>query len=70
MSAFGRRVQECRIERGFTQESLALASGLDRTYIGGIERGERNLSLLKFHRLAETLNVSAGELLRRREDVG
>ncbi len=70
LRVFGQRVQDLRIERGFTQETLALASGLDRTYIGSVERGERNVSILKFHRIAEALDVGASELLRREENIG
>lgn len=57
------------MKRGFTQETLALASGLDRAYIGSVERGERNISFLKFQRIAEALNVGAGDLIPRRADV-
>lgn len=42
---FGRRVRALRTERGFSQEGFAARCGLDRTYLGGIERGERNLAL-------------------------
>ena len=60
---FGERVREIRKEKNFSQESLALASNLDRTYIGGVERGERNISLVNIHRLARALNLPARELL-------
>ncbi len=69
LSAFGQRVLEIRKEKGFTQETLALAAGLDRTYIGSVERGERNVSLLKFYKIAEALNASAGELLKSRNEI-
>jgi len=59
---FGKRVRELRKQGGLSQEALALACGLDRTYIGGVERGERNISLLNIHRIAAALGVSAREL--------
>lgn len=59
---FGERVRDLRKKKGYSQESLALACNLDRTYIGGVERGERNISLINIHRIAEALGVNAGEL--------
>lgn len=55
---FGARLRHLRKELGWSQEQLALESGLDRTYIGGVERGERNIALLNILRLAKTLKVS------------
>jgi transcriptional regulator with XRE-family HTH domain len=63
-SMFGLRLRAIRKQRGFSQESLALACGLDRTYIGGVERGERNISLVNIHKLALALGVRADELLK------
>lgn len=60
---FGDRLRQLRTERGYTQETLGEASGLHRNYIGGIERGERNVSLDNILLLAETLKVDAGELV-------
>jgi transcriptional regulator with XRE-family HTH domain len=60
---FGKRLAQLRKERGWSQEQLALESGLARSYLGGIERGQRNIALLNICRLAETLNVSASELI-------
>ena len=60
--AFGQRVRELRTQKGLSQEALALACDLDRTYIGGIERGERNVSLVNIHKIAAALDVSAKEL--------
>ena len=59
---FGARVRELRKARKLSQEAVALRSGLDRSYVGGIERGENNLSLVIIYRLAEALGVEAGEL--------
>ncbi len=59
---FGERVRKLRKEKGLSQEALALACDLDRTYIGGVERGERNISLLNIHRIADALEVVVGEL--------
>ena len=60
--AFGKRVRELRTEKGLSQEGLALACDLDRTYIGGIERGERNVSLINIQRIAAALGVPLREL--------
>ena len=58
---FGARIRHQRIQVGLSQEGLALRSGLDRTYIGGVERGERNISLVNIHRLASALGLNASE---------
>ncbi len=59
---FGERVRELRRQKGLSQESLALACDLDRTYIGGVERGERNISLINIYKIAEALGMKAKEL--------
>jgi transcriptional regulator with XRE-family HTH domain len=59
---FGERVRELRKEKGLSQEALALACNLDRTYIGGVERGERNISLINIYKIAEALGVAVKEL--------
>ena len=59
---FGRRVRQLRAERRLSQEALAMACGLDRTYIGGVERGERNISLVNIQKIATALGVSARDL--------
>ena len=62
LQAFGQRVRELRNEREWSQEDLAEEAELDRTYIGGIERGERNLALRNIQRIAETFSMSISEL--------
>jgi transcriptional regulator with XRE-family HTH domain len=64
LQLFGDRVRTQRKARGFSQEQLAELTGLHRTYIGGIERGERNVSLMNILRLAEALEVSPSDLLQ------
>lgn len=59
---FGERMRELRKQRGLSQEALALACNLDRTYIGSVERGERNISLVNIHIIAAALKVPAKEL--------
>jgi len=59
---FGARIRFLRLKINLSQEDLAGSSGLDRTYIGGIERGERNPSLKNIIRLATSLGVSPREL--------
>ena len=55
---FGNRLREIRQEQFFTQEELAHRAGLNRTYIGDIERGEKNLTLVSMKRLAKALGVN------------
>ncbi|MGV7175310.1 helix-turn-helix domain-containing protein [Xanthomonas axonopodis] len=60
---FGLRLAELRRARGLSQERLALESGIARSYLGGVERGQRNIALLNIHRLADALGVSPASLL-------
>jgi transcriptional regulator with XRE-family HTH domain len=61
---FGARVRVLRTAQGLSQEALAQASGLHRNYIGGIERGERNVGIDSVFRLADALHVEPGDLFR------
>jgi transcriptional regulator with XRE-family HTH domain len=61
---FGETLREHRQRAGLSQEKLAAKAGIDRTYVGGAERGERNVALVNIVRLAEALNVAPAELLR------
>ena len=62
--ALGAAIRERRTELGLSQEKLAVVSGLDRTYVGGVERGERNPTLKVLWKLAEALQVPPSELIR------
>jgi transcriptional regulator with XRE-family HTH domain len=59
---FGNRVRELRRKTGLSQEELAFKAGVHRTYLGGIERGERNPSLKNIAALAQALGVTLSDL--------
>lgn len=61
--AFGQRVRELRKEKGFSQEAFADLTGIDRSYMGHIERGEKNLTLTKIYQIANALDVDVSRLL-------
>jgi DNA-binding XRE family transcriptional regulator len=61
---FGRAVRTRRQKLGVSQEEFADMCGLDRTYMGGIERGERNLSLINIEKIARGFEITIGELFR------
>lgn len=63
LKRFGETLREHRQRAGLSQEKLAAKAGIDRTYVGGAERGERNVALVNIVRLAEALNIGAAELL-------
>ena len=61
---FGERVKAIRLAQGISQEHLGSLAELDRTYISGIERGLRNVSLINIARIATALDVTPAELLQ------
>jgi len=60
---FGNRVKELRKELGISQEELASRADLHRTYIGMIERAEKNVTLINIEKIANALNVAISKLL-------
>ncbi|MBD2300986.1 helix-turn-helix domain-containing protein [Nostoc sp. FACHB-190] len=64
LDKFGKRVKEQRLYRGMSQEELAEKAGLHRTYIGMIERGEKNITLLNIEKISKALEMKIDELLK------
>ena len=62
LERFGARVREFRKRRRLSQEKLALVCGINRAYMGGVERGERNVSLINIWKIAEGLGVKPWDL--------
>ena len=65
----GRNLRAYRLERGLSQEAFADQLGVHRTYMGGVERGERNLTLKSLEKMAEQIGVEARELLEEQVPV-
>ena len=63
LKAFGLAVRELRLSQNLSQEALADLAGLDRSYTGGIERGEHNLALINIQRLADALGIKVAMLM-------
>ena len=63
LEKIGHRIKELRLKSELSQEKLSFACELDRTYIGSVERGERNISLINLNKIAVALNISLPELL-------
>jgi transcriptional regulator with XRE-family HTH domain len=63
--SIGKTIRELRTEGGFSQEALAHETGVDRSYMGGIERGEHNMTIINLVRISRCLKISVSELLGR-----
>ena len=64
LARFGQKVRNLRRAKGLSQEAFAAECGLDRTYMGGIERGERNVALRNIELIARTLGITLSELMK------
>jgi transcriptional regulator with XRE-family HTH domain len=64
LTQVGQRIRNLRVRRGWSQERLADESGVDRSYMSGIERGVRNISILTLAKVALALGVSPSSLLQ------
>jgi DNA-binding XRE family transcriptional regulator len=62
--ALGQRIRAIRESKGVSQESVALASGIDRSYLGGIERGEHNVAVVNLERIAIALDICLKDLFK------
>ena len=63
LEEFGKRIRQLRTERNLSQEELSFQTGFHRTYIGMVERGERNISLSNIGVFAKTFDISLAELM-------
>jgi transcriptional regulator with XRE-family HTH domain len=63
--ALGDAIRAVRKAKGMSQEALALSTELDRSYVGGIERGEHNLGMISLHKISSALEVKISELIRK-----
>jgi len=64
LKKFAERVKRLRKQKGWSQEELGHKCGLHRTYIGSIERSERNISLINIEKIAKALGISADKLVK------
>lgn len=64
LQKFGLRIKELRSAKGITQEDLAELAGLSRQYVGDVERGARNISLVNIEKIATALKITLSELLK------
>ncbi len=62
---FGKKLKRIRLEKGLSQEALALSADIDRTYVPSIEKGKRNISITILEKLAKALGVTISQLLEK-----
>lgn len=65
LKSFGDKVRQERVRKGLSQEGLADLAGVHRTYIGMIERAEKNITLENIEKIAKALNIDISELLKK-----
>lgn len=65
---FAENIKKIRLAKGLSQEALADLAGLHRTYVGAVERGERNITLINANRIAEALGVRLSDCLKERNE--
>lgn len=63
LAAFGAAVRNMRLKKGLSQEALADLAKIDRSYMGGIERGEHNVALINIQRISKALNATVAEVM-------
>jgi len=69
LRGLGREIRAMRVERGHTQQGFAAQAGLAWRYYGAVERGEHNITYVTLLRIAAALEVPAGEIVRRVDDL-
>ncbi len=65
---FAENIKRLRLAKGISQEALADLAGLHRTYVGAVERGERNITLINANRIAEALGAKLSDCLKERNE--
>jgi len=60
----GNNIRKLRLSKGLSQEALALNSGIDRSYLGGIERGEHNVAVINLEKIAQALEIPIANLFK------
>ena len=64
LQVIGQNLKKARLAKGWSQEQLSFESGLHRTYVGAVERGERNITVINLRKLATVLGVKLSALVR------
>ena len=67
LNQIGKRIRFFRLKTGLSQEKLAFACDLDRTYIGSVERGERNIAVINLCKISSALKIDSYQLLKTEE---